>query len=368
VLESGAWLIVLIGGAVLTGALFFSVAINVGIRPFWGQEAVTPRAPREGAWPLWGAPMVLAGLGVFVGLAPFFAAPLVAAAAGAITGAPRPFEPRLWHGWTPAVGLSGLVLATGLLLFAARSAYVRATAPIVRRLELAPDRAYDAVLAILNRVAGAQTRLLQSGYLRRYLLTVLATMAVFVSYPMLRLLPIPYSWDGARLHEVVVAVLIVGGAGIAVGTSSALTAVAGLGIAGYGLALIYFLFGAPDLALTQFVVETLTVILFVLVLYHLPPFRSFSPGAARARDVAVSAAVGIVIAGVAAISMSVELDPSAAEYYAETAPAVAHGRNIVNVILVDFRALDTLGEITVLGAAAVGAWALLRTRAGGAQP
>jgi multicomponent Na+:H+ antiporter subunit A len=166
----------------------------------------------------------------------------------------------------------------------------------------------------------------------------------------------------------VVALMIVAGAFTAASTASTLTAVAALGVSGYGVALLYFLFGAPDLALTQFVVETLTVILFVLVIYHLPPFSSLSSRASRARDWAVAAVVGSVVASVALLAMNDELDLSVPEYYAEASLPLAHGRNIVNVILVDFRALDTLGEITVLGIAALGVFALLRTGPGNQNP
>jgi len=365
VLEGGPWRMLVSSGAVLTGTLFLLVALNAGLSPFWSKTGDTPRSPREGGWPLWGAPLALAGLGLVLGVVPSLAAPLVAAATEATTRAPVVPELGLWHGWTPALGLSGLGIAGGLLLFLARSAFLRASSPVVRWAELAPGRAYRAAMDGLNRLATAQTRLLQSGYLRRYLLTVITVTGALALYPMLRLPPIQFSWEpAARVHEVVVAALVVAGVGVAVRTSSALTAVAGLGVTGYGVALIYFLFGAPDLALTQFVVETLTVILFVLVLYHLPPFSSFSLRAARARDIAISLAVGVIIALVAAASMEGELDLSVPQFYSEASLALAHGRNIVNVILVDFRALDTLGEIVVLATAAAGVYALLRTRAG----
>ncbi len=135
-----------------------------------------------------------------------------------------------------------------------------------------------------------------------------------------------------------------------------------MGVIGYGVALIYILFGAPDLAMTQFLVETLTLILFLLVFFHLPEFSDLSTGWIRVRDAFLSL---IVAAGVTAMLLAASANPTASRltpYFAENSLAVAHGHNIVNVILVDFRGFDTLGEITVLAVAGVGVFALLRSR------
>jgi multicomponent Na+:H+ antiporter subunit A len=143
---------------------------------------------------------------------------------------------------------------------------------------------------------------------------------------------------------------------------SRLGAVVALGVTGYGMGLIYILFGAPDLAMTQFAIETLVVILFVLVLYRLPRFIDISSRAMRWRDAVVSTTIGglitLLILTVAALPPQLRLK----FYFIENSLALAHGRNVVNVILVDFRALDTLGEITVLAIAAIGVFALLKLR------
>ena len=131
---------------------------------------------------------------------------------------------------------------------------------------------------------------------------------------------------------------------------------------GYGVALIYILYGAPDLAMTQILVETLTVILFVLVFYHLPRFAQFSNLASRARDAAIAIATGGLITALVLAAAATPPESVLAPYFAEHSKPLAHGSNIVNVILVDFRALDTLGEITVLAVAAIGVYALLKAR------
>jgi multicomponent Na+:H+ antiporter subunit A len=165
-----------------------------------------------------------------------------------------------------------------------------------------------------------------------------------------------------RFYEAGLAVLILLAALASVGSRSRLGAVAALGVVGFSVGLIFILFGAPDLAMTQFMIETLTVILFVLVFYHLPRFARLSSRAARIRDLIVAAMAGSTMTALVLVASSVQLHRPISDYFAENSQPLAHGRNIVNVILVDFRGIDTLGEITVLAVAGVGVYALLKLR------
>jgi multicomponent Na+:H+ antiporter subunit A len=133
-------------------------------------------------------------------------------------------------------------------------------------------------------------------------------------------------------------------------------------VVGFGVALLFLFFGAPDLALTQAIVEALTVVVFLLALFHLPRYRELSHRAARTRDLVVSLGFGALMTTLVLLATQRHLFPSISAYFLEASVPEAHGRNVVNVILVDFRALDTLGEITVLGIASVGVYALLRLR------
>ena len=139
------------------------------------------------------------------------------------------------------------------------------------------------------------------------------------------------------------------------------------GMVGYAMSLLFVVQGAPDLALTQFGVETLSVVLFLLVLRQLPDrFERRRPAIGTAVRVAVSAAVGAFIVLMAIATSGSRTQPSVSGQMAEQALPEGHGKNVVNVILVDFRGLDTMGEITVLAAAAIGAVALARVgRRGG---
>ena len=175
-----------------------------------------------------------------------------------------------------------------------------------------------------------------------------------------------FSGPGVRspiqLHEAGVGLLILAAAVVAAQARSRLAAITALGVVGYGVALIYVLFGAPDLAMTQFLIETLTVILLLLVFYHLPHFAQLSTRAGRLRDLAASLAAGAVITLLVLAANAQERLAALSAYFAGHALPDGHGRNIVNVILVDFRGLDTMGEITVLGVAGIGIYALLKLR------
>jgi multicomponent Na+:H+ antiporter subunit A len=164
------------------------------------------------------------------------------------------------------------------------------------------------------------------------------------------------------IYESALALLMLAAVGLVLATASRLTSIVALGIIGYGVALIYALHGAPDLAITQLLIETLTVILFALVIYRLPAFGHLSRRLSRWRDGIIALASGAVITILVLKAGSLQFHSPISDYFLENSYAEAYGRNVVNVILVDFRALDTLGEITVLAIAAVGVFALLKLK------
>jgi multicomponent Na+:H+ antiporter subunit A len=357
-LESGTWLT----AAVFLASLFFVfVAGAVGIGPFWGKRKPTPRPPHEAPLSMWLGPLLLAGLSLFVGIYPAFVSEsLISPAISASIGEPSTLKLVLWHGVNPAFLLSVATLVAGAGLFAAgtplRSGLSRLSWP------WGPSFFYDRAIDGLNALARAQTRLLQSGYLRYYLFTIVLVATGLSGYTLFT--RSGWHWPEAvtdiRFYEAALGVLIVSAAIVAATSRSRLGAVASLGVAGYGVALIYLLFGAPDLAMTQFLIESLTVILFVLAFYHLPHFTELSSNGSRLRDLLIALLAGGLMTSMVLSAVDVQLRPSISNYFVENALPLAHGRNIVNVILVDFRGIDTLGEITVLGIAAIGVYVLLK--------
>jgi multicomponent Na+:H+ antiporter subunit A len=351
--------------AILTAMLTLAVAGVAGVRPFIGEVAPTESAPHETPPSFWLGPVVLAGLGLLLGVFPSLAeSSLFSPACGAILRKPLSVHLSLWHGLTPVLGLSALSIAGGVSLYATHARLRGSMSKMEMMLRWGPARWYDLSLEALDRLARVITGRLQSGYLRVYLLTIVATTVLLAGYTILSRVSWTGAFSGPGVHpqEAVLAGLIVAAAVAAVFSKSRLGAVATLGVVGYGVALIYVLFGAPDLAMTQVMVETLTVILFVLMFYHLPRFGAFTPRPARARDTLVSLMAGGLVTGLLLAATRRPLVPRLSPFFADESLPHGHGHNIVNVILVDFRGLDTMGEITVLSVAAMGVYALLKLR------
>ncbi|MCS6926826.1 MAG: DUF4040 domain-containing protein, partial [Candidatus Binatia bacterium] len=352
------------GAGILANMVLVAVAGSVCVRPFFGRPVATPRVPHEAPFSLWFGPLVLAGLGLLIGLFPdTIATPLVAPAVSAVRAEPTEIALGLWHGVNPILALSALTIACGVGIYIGRDVLCRTGRRLRFMTVWGPEQWYHTALAGLNRLAHAQTRLFQSGYLRVYVLTsalvvLVLTGRIFVGTEVLEG---GGEWRETSFFAWVVAGLILSAAWVAVRASSLLAAAVGLGGVGYGIALVYILFGAPDLAITQVAIETLTVVLFVLVLYRHPfEFAVRSTLATRLRDAIVALGVGGVITAIVLIGTAEPVGSRLTPYFAEHSLLSAKGRNVVNVILVDFRALDTLGEITVLAVAAVGVYTLLK--------
>jgi multicomponent Na+:H+ antiporter subunit A len=335
--------IIWILAAVLASVALVGMALVVAIWPFFGARRDTPRKPHEAPVSMLLGPGLLALAGLALGLAPgMFGHHVGSAAASAIAGQPLKMDLALWHGFNPEsllnLALSAVTLVLGVVLFLKLRRWLPSVGEWIHRAAgWGPASGYARLLTLFYRFANAQTRVLQSGYLRRYLLILSMFVIVLVS-------PI-----------------LIGGIG-AVFTNSRLAAVALLGTSGLGIALYFALFGAPELAITQIMIEALTVIVFVLVFHHLPAVTEHRSWRQQLRDGFISLAVGTMMAVLLMAVATVESEPVVARYFAEVAYPEAHGRNIVNVILVDFRALDTLGEIAVLAVAGIGVYTLLRLR------
>jgi multicomponent Na+:H+ antiporter subunit A len=355
----------LTGVTVASSMLFVAVAAMVGFQPFLRRAMPTPHTPHEGPLSLWLGPLFLgiAGLLAVLWSEPIGTA-LVAPAVAAVVGHSVHVELALWHGWSFTLLLSILTVLGGVGLYAAHGVWRRTSARWRSVARWGPGQGYEWVLAAVQGVAHAQTRLLQHGYLRYYLLVIIACTTGLVGFPLVqqREMVALQEWSPVHIHEVWLTTLILAASVATLRSRTRLGMVAALGVVGYGVALLFVLFGAPDLAITQFLVETLMVILFVLVLYHLPGFTSMSSTLPRLRDLLVVLLTGCLIAALVLITLQVQWSAPISHYFAQHSLEQAHGRNIVNVILVDFRGLDTLGEITVLTVAGVGVYALLRLR------
>ncbi|MBI5670411.1 MAG: putative monovalent cation/H+ antiporter subunit A [Chloroflexi bacterium] len=351
--------------AVIANMMMVAVAVLVFVRPFTGQLVETPQQPHAVPLGLWLGPLAL-GLGsLAAGLVlAQVGAILIAPAVSAVVARPTAVKLALWHGVNPMLILSILTVLGGLVVYRYRHSYRRISNRLDMGRQWGPAKWYEFGLEAMLSLGRLQTRVLQHGYLRIYLLTINLVFFVLVGLTLVT----KHDFAGQlpstdlRVHEAVIAAIIAVAMIVVLFARSRLAAVVSLGVVGYGIALIFVFFGAPDLAMTQFAIETLTVILMVLILYRLPPFATFSSRGQRIRDAVIALSVGALITTLVLVSTTVTQPTLLTSYFAENSVPAAKGRNIVNVILVDFRGLDTLGEITVLGIAALGVYALLRLR------
>ena len=348
--------------------MMFAVAGIVAFRPFWGPgKRMDPDRPVQGEapWPMVTGPLLLAVAGIAFGLAPeplqiHVITPIVAS----LLGDPALAKPLLlWTGVNTALILSILTFATGILLYAL---HLRIRAGLARFAEVAPDSdvGWDRFLAGFLRLATWQTRILQGGVMRGYLMTIFGVLAaglifgMSLSFPDLSQVRLP----DLQANHWAVFLIILAATALVAATRSRITAIAGLGVVGIGVALIFILFGAPDVAITQLLVETLIVVLFAVAALRLPLLPSRREVKSRPLDFVFAVFVGTMVAIVLMSASSGPLDLRLTEFFETASWPKAFGRNIVNVILVDFRALDTFGEVAVVAIAALSAVALLRQR------
>lgn len=262
--------------------------------------------------------------------------------------------------------LSAITIALGVAAFLMLDRLRGAMAAFLAAIGWGPDRGFDQAIRTVLRLSFAVTKLVQNGRLDVYLtvifitvaLALLAPMVLFDELPEIPVLPelLFYEWT-------VIAIAIFG-LGAVLYAKDRLTAIVSLGIQGFAVALLFMLLGAPDLSFTQFMVETLSVVILALVMTRLRLSPSdHRPAGQKAFDMTVAAACGAGFGMLLLRVTQLPFDDTLTQFFNANSKVFAHGRNIVNVIIVDFRGLDTLGEITVVMIAGLAILALIRMRA-----
>lgn len=358
--DLGVWgpiaLVGLVVGATLT--------VAYTARFVWGAFGVRNVPSPTVARPRWGfvvAPVLLAGLSLVGGFAGGVLTPRLLAYAGDAPPGVHAPTLALWHGFTPALGLSAVVIVGGLLLWVARRAVASTQRRVVERLHLPEaELVYHGIIRSVDRLSIEVTGRTQGGSLPVYVGITLLVLAVIPGITLVR------TWDGVRLRgpdnllQLAIVVVVVLAAILTVRSRRRLRAVLLVGVTGYGTALLFVAHGAPDLALTQVLVETFSVVTFVLVMRRLPPFFSDRPfTSARRIRVAVGCLVGLAVGGYALVAADARTSRPVGLDFAGPAHDYGGGNNIVNVTLVDIRVWDTFGELAVLVVAATGVASLI---------
>ena len=313
-------------------------------------------------------PALLAAAGLLFGLWPTELDSVLDSYADTVPGG-ADYDLALWHGLGLPLLLSVLVLGVGTAAFFGRSR-LRRLRTVHEPLGNA-DKIYDAAVRGLDVIAVRLTAATQRG-------SIPATQSVILST--LVLVPVIALAMGARDRpefalwgspvQVVVGLIVVAAALSATMMRNRLAAVLLVGVTGYGCGAIFAFHGAPDLALTQFLVETLMLIIFVLVLRTLPAEADRAHiNRFRVPRAVLALAVGATVTTLAAFAMAARTGTPIAELLPDAAYFRGHGANTVNVLLVDIRAWDTMGEIMVLLVAATGVASMVfRHRRFGAAP
>ncbi|MCX2741862.1 hydrogen gas-evolving membrane-bound hydrogenase subunit E [Pontibacter anaerobius] len=360
---------VLLAVTMLSGITFVAVAIVFGYRVFWRKGEDKTQLQHHAGFPLYFPPLVLAigglALGLLVHLVP---TPLLQQGMRAILANPNAeLKLSLWHGFTPVLGLSVLTLLLGYAVYKSLTVLHYRASTLKPLYRYGPNTLYHMMFEGFLHHAKAFILWLQDGYLRNYVMYIMFFFCGLLYFILWRDTPgidftnRIYQLHEIRLYELVVFFLVIAALIFLLGTRSRLTSIVVMGLVGYSAALFYILFGAPDVAATQLLIETLTVVIFVLLLHKLPAFTYLSHQFQKYKFIAISALFGILMTYVMLLVQQQAMSTSELkEYFGKTSYLEAHGRNIVNVILVDFRGLDTLGEITVLAVAALGIFSLLR--------
>lgn len=365
-LDSEIFTIILTVTIILTKIFLLYAGFVAGIRPFIGKLPERFSGVKMPDLVMWLPPVLLGLMGLAFGVFPqLIEMPLIKPVVKAMGANASGEHLSLWHGFNTVFTLSVITIGTGTLLyFILRPS--RKLENLIASLDfIAPENLMIGFNKFFIKFSAFWTRVFQNGYLRNYVSTIIIFLVGLVGYTLLLngSFQIDYnSLAEVTAYEIVIMIVMVLAIFYTVFTDSRLAAVAAMGVIGLAICAIFVFYSAPDLAMTQFSIDTLTVILFVLVLYRLPRYLRLSDYKMRIKDGIISLAFGGVITLLALEVLSEPTNNEIGDFYAKNAYLMAHGKNVVNVILVDFRGADTMIEISVLAISAIGVFGLLKLR------
>lgn len=317
------------------------------------------------------SPIILASLVVIFGFFPnllshSFISPAMASILPSLLGPENVFDIHIyfWHGFNIELFMTLGVISIGTLLYVTYNKWSKIYGIFPEKLAL--NRFYDGTLELAQQSSMGITRLYMNGFIRTYLVYIFTFFILSLAGTLIWKEAFAFDTSDAstvRFYEIVMAILIVIATISILFAKSRLTSIILLGAVGYTVALFFVVFRAPDLALTQLVIETVSVALFLLCFYHLPKLKKEESRIRfKLTNALISVGVGAVVTAIALSAHSNKYFSSISQYYIENTYEKAAGKNMVNVILVDFRGFDTLFEICVLGIAALGIYAMVKLR------
>ncbi|PIQ42737.1 MAG: Na(+)/H(+) antiporter subunit A [Gammaproteobacteria bacterium CG11_big_fil_rev_8_21_14_0_20_46_22] len=357
---NGAWSMLEVPVAVMSNVVFVALALLLVVRPFLSRRVKTPLIHQDSfflAWP----PLLLALLSVIFGLQPnLLNKHLIAPAMRAILPVDSISQLSLWHGLTPSLYLSGFTLLVGCVAYALYARFGRSLPNFMPRIGV--ESVYHYTLDRLNTWSFQVTRFFHHGRLREYLALVFLFVAVLLWAVFIANndITIKQWMPRAPWFDDILVVSLIAAAAMTVVSAPYMVSLVMLGVVGLLTTFIFILYSAPDVALTQLLVDILTVVITVLALYRLEklPKPQLTSRFYRWRNALIAAAMGLIVTLMMLASLSQPFNRFLSEFYIAHAKTLAHGQNVVNVILVDFRAFDTLGETLVVAMAGLGVYIL----------
>lgn len=346
---------------IISNILMVAVSALFVYRIFFGKQGEIPRIPDERSPLLLAGPVVLALGSLFLGLFPeALGSTLIESAMASVLNESIAVKLKIWHGFNDVFFLSLVTIVAGAVfsfLLITKQKLIPAWGRFNDRVFVVDlSKAFENLIRGFVEFSHRKTSFMQHGYHRLYILTIFVFASAAIWFQII------YTWGWQPTVSIslqpfyisfLVAIIIAATIYSAFSRSRVATIIA-LGVVGYGISLVYLYYSAVDLAITQILVETLIVVMFVLVLQRLPKFARLSSRKSKIRDLAIALTFGGAMTVVAIKAIQVEFNQPISSYFLEKSYTEAFGKNVVNVILVDFRALDTMGEVIVLSIAAIG--------------
>ncbi len=358
---SAYWFILPAG--IITNVIMVFLSLRLSLDVFWGKEGNYTTHPERPAVSMILGPLVLVSISLLLGLFPgSIANELTAEAIRDINPELGVIELKLWAGWNIVQLLSVITVALGVFLYIKKKPLIHFANTVnikyfASRFSYQFFKLIDWFLVFTKE----KTQAIQHGYHRFYLMTVFSAAAalVWVHIWHSHAVSISLDFDKIPISQTAIILLIIVAVFFAVSAASRGVALISLGVIGFGIIMVFIVLSGVDLPITMILAEILMIILSMALLYYLPHYVKKSDQGERMRDAIIATAVGASMTILILQAGAIDLGAPISNFYKEASLSEAFGRNIVNVILVDFRAFDTLGEITVLAIAALGVFALM---------
>jgi len=365
-LSVGNGMVILTVLAIITNIFLSYSGYLVGIKPFTGK---LPEQFKEVHLPspfMWLPPLFLGACGIVLGLFPSLLDKSLIQSFLSALGSGNTVEAlKIWHGLNVVLMLSAITIVCGITLYLLIKPTEKKLKLIATLDFISPHSIFNFSAKYAKNAAKRFTKFMHNGFLRSYLTKIIFFFVCLIGFYLIKNVDIQF--DSQKLtaisvYEVVIFLMMTIAIFTIVFSTSRLVAIISTSVVGYCMCLFFVYYSAPDLAMTQFSIDTLTTVLFVLVLLKLPPYLKMRDRGAQLRDGLLAVSFGTLISVIAIQVLNEPTNKTISRFYSDNAYLLAKGKNVVNVILVDFRGYDTLVEITVLTIAAIGVYSMLKIK------